>query len=119
MARILDFTGDKAKERYEVVYDGLLGTMRGYSAPSETRVIGKVLDKLESIGVTTKRGELATFALDGAGGQLIFEEEEHRLVSESLHQVRWNAQGARKATAVVDWFDSAPPKMDDKGVAAP
>lgn len=107
--KVLDFTGPEAKERYDLLYEGLIGTPRGLEAPSETRVIGKILDKLEAIGVSEKKNGAATFVLNG-GGEVELEDAEHKLMSDCLSEVRWRTAGARKATSAMEWFNAAPEK---------
>lgn len=115
----LDFgpNNHDAKEFYEILYDGALQSPRGYTAPTETRMIGKFLDKMEAIGRICKRGNDVSYELNG-GGLVILDEEIHRLVSDALKLVKWNGVGARKATKAIDWFDQAPVQMDENGVAA-
>jgi len=102
----LAFSGSGAKERYEIIYDGITGTTRGFEAPGETRVIGKVLDKLESIGKTGEREDgRKSFILNGYGAGIVdLEEAEFQLAIQCLNAVRWTVQGARKATDAVEWF---------------
>lgn len=112
--RELDFTGDDAKERYEITYEGLVGTNRGFEAPSETRVIGKILDKLEAIGTPSPTASgVLTFTLNDGGGKVYLEEEEFKLAGECIRLTKWKAQISRKATAAVEWFMGIP-KMEPK-----
>lgn len=113
----LDFTGSEAKERYEILYEGVTGTTRGFQAPSETRVVGKILDKLEAIGTPTETpvptgGSVKSFALRENGGAVDLEDAEFNLMNECVQAVKWNTRGARRATAAVEWFQAAtePPK---------
>lgn len=108
----LDFTGEEADVRFEIVYDGFLTTPRGFSAPSETRVVSKILDKLEALAHADRRGNLSTFSLDEQGGVALLEEEEFNLLKDSLAQVKWTAAGSRKATEVLDWLAAAPPHLE-------
>lgn len=110
--RKLDFTDEGAEERFNILYDGLMASSRGYQAPGETRVIGVVLDKMEKLGVPTKDGERATFrwnkGTDPTTRTVLMEDAEHKLMEESLDSVKWNTVGARKATTAIQWFKDAP-----------
>lgn len=116
----LDFSGVEGKERFEILYGGVTGTTRGFQAPSETRVIGKVLDKLESIAKPTETLGLGgktikSFALDETLSDLTIdlEDAEFGLMKECVEAVQWSAAGARKATTVVDWFLTAVEPVSD------
>ncbi len=116
--RRLDFTGPEAKERFDILYSGLVETPRGLEAPTETRVIGKILDKLEAVGQSyqaTKEGPV-TYVLSSGGGIVDLEDAEFALMAECLKAVKWLSRGARKATDAVDWFLQAkePPKPVDE-----
>lgn len=100
---------------YEMIYDGIINSQRGFSAPSETRVIGSLLNKLEAIGKVAERGGQATYTLN-YGGVIEIEEEVHKLASDALRHVKWSAAASRNATTAIDWFDNAPAAMTDNGV---
>jgi len=104
----LDFTGPEAARTFDLIYDGILGTSRGFTAPSETRVIGSALSKLEAIGHAVKRGDIPTYGLNPKGGVVLLEEAEFNLAREALTQARFTPFVAREATHAVDWFDAAP-----------
>lgn len=115
MKRLI-FSGPEAKERYNILYEGITGTTRGFQAPSETRVIGRVLDKMEAIGtpteVTTPNGTIMAFTL-GGDGTVDLEDAEFGLMNECLQAVRWSSKGARRATNAIDWFLSASEPTSD------
>lgn len=109
--RYIDFSGENGKVFFEALYDGLIGTARGFEAPQETRVLGKVLDKMEAIAHSTKRGELATFSRNEENGTSLvvaLEEAEFDLFKAALTHTRWMVRAARDATKAVDWFHAAP-----------
>ena len=106
--RVIRFKGPQATQMYEILYDGLLNTTRGFEAPSETRVHGRILDKMESIGIPTERGGVATFTLAPPDGEVVVEDAEYQLMAESLKAVRWLARAARVATAAMELFANAP-----------
>lgn len=105
----LDFTKDGGAEYYSMIYDGIVNSPRPYKAPVETRVIGKVLDKLEALGKPVQLADnITSFKLTDGGGLVTLEDEEFRIAGEALHMTQWNARGARSATKAAEWFDSAP-----------
>ncbi len=106
--RRLDFTGESAGDRFEIIYDGIIGSGRGYEAPSETRIIGNVLTALEKIGKPMSRGGIATYSLADGGGPVLLEDVEWELAKDALTKVKWNAAGARRATDTIEWFHNAP-----------
>lgn len=113
----LDFTRDGGAQHYTMIYDGIINSPRPYKAPVETRVISKVLNKLEAIGrpysVTV---DVTSFKLTESGGIVLLEDEEYRIAHEALHQTQWNARGARGATEATEWFDAAPVHMNEQGL---
>jgi hypothetical protein len=104
--RYLYFDGEKATQIYEVLYDGLLNTTRGLEAPSETRVMSRILDKMESIGLSTERGGIKTFTL-ACESRVTLEDAEYQLMGEALKAVRWSSKAARIVTAALDLFSEA------------
>lgn len=120
--RYLDFSGEEGKERYSVLYDGLIGTNRGFEAPSETRVLGSILDKLEAIGHADMRGKNATFSRNEKEDiklVIALEEAEFELAKDTLAHTKWVASSARGATKVMDWFHRAPTEkpVEEEAVA--
>lgn len=113
--RKLDFSIGRASDYFEIIYDGLLQTPRGFAAPSETRIIGAVQDKLEAIANAIDVGEggrsLATYRLNEvealSNGMIYFEDAEYNLILAALKEVKWLTAAARKATAAMDWFEEA------------
>lgn len=101
--RILHFVDSAI---YEILYDGLLNTTKPLEAPSETRVIGRILDKLEQIGKPAERGGVATFTL-GSPDFIELEDVEYRLMEECLKSVRWTARAARVVTKAMEFFNDA------------
>lgn len=112
MRTLVFTTTPEDAQRYAHLYDGLMNTKLTFQAPSETRVMGRVHSKLEAIGVTVQREagavSYASFDLSPAGGTVQLEEAEHALTLKALKEVPWNARGARTATDLVDWFETAP-----------
>lgn len=104
--------GPEDGQRYSYLYDGLTNTKLTFQAPSETRVIGRVLTKLEAIGTTINRqaGDVSytSFDLANGGATVLLEDAEHALALKALKEVPWNARGSRIATDLVDWFEAAP-----------
>lgn len=110
----LNFAVDGGKERYEILYGGVIGTTRGFQAPSETRVIGKVLDKLEAVGKSSETvgqngATIKSFILNDQLPEVVvdLENAEFDLMLECLQAVRWTTSAARKATAAIEWFQTA------------
>ncbi len=112
----LKFAGDDAQDHFEIVYDGLLQTPRGFAAPTETRVVSSILDKLEEIAkpeeISGPGGRsLKTFRLNEldalTGASVLLENAEYSLLTEALKEVKWLAGAAKKATAAMDWLEGA------------
>lgn len=114
LAPIMDY-----KELYEILYDTLTNTPRGFEK-SEARVYGKVLTKLEGIGHSVERSpKLKSFDLNDSGGQVGLEDAEYLLMLEALNVVQWQARYVRKADSLFEWLFSAPKelpsiKLEDK-----
>jgi hypothetical protein len=109
--RYLDFSGSEGVTRYEYLYGGLVGTGRGFEAPTETRILGKILDKLEAIGTPVKEGADAAYkrkAEEGIELAVALEEAEYELAKDCYAKTQWRAATARAATAILDWFHAAP-----------
>lgn len=104
--KILNFSGENAAQRYEVLYDGLVHSTRGFEAPSETRIVSHILDKMETIGKPAERGGIRTFTLNG-GGEVRLEDVEYQLLGEALKGARWTARAARMVTDTLDFFNGA------------
>jgi hypothetical protein len=101
----IPFTGENAIESYEILYDGMVNTQQPLSL-SETRVVGKILDKLEAMGATAERAGNKTFTLAGPG-RLVLEDTEYKLMKECLEAVRWNARASRQVGRAMDLFEQA------------
>lgn len=97
-------------ERFEVMYEGLLNTPRGFTAPSETRIVGKVLSKLEELGHQTEVMGIRTYRMNGemVSPDLPLTEEELSLVTEALKAVKWMGRSARQVSDLFETFEKAP-----------
>ena len=88
MARTLAFTADN----FEVVYEGLLNTNRGFDAPSETRIVGKILEKLEDIAEQVNialEGQRPVYSYrlaDGKGRTCMLSDEEYKLLLDAVRR---------------------------------
>ena len=118
--RMLDFTVENGAEMYEALYSGLVGSTRGYEAPSETRVLSKVLDAMEAVGVSSTVEGNATFVLKEGGGVVLLEDAEYTLMDSAISSTKWRATAVRKVTKAVEWFKAAPvpPKPEISSDAA-
>ena len=92
--------------RYKTLYDGLIASQRGF-ADTELRIIGNVLDKVESFGTPQGEGDRAFYALS-TEGVLALEDAEHKLLLEAFNKVSWTARGARDAANTKEWLETAP-----------
>ena len=107
--RTLNFQGSDSAEIFEILYQRLVNSTRGFEAPTETRVLSHILDKLEAIGTPVEQGGVATFTLNGFEmGSVKLEEAEFKLMAEALREVKWTAKAARKVTRAMDFFYEAP-----------
>jgi hypothetical protein len=114
--RKLDFSGEHGAKRYAIMMDGLMGTARGFKAPVETRTFGRILDKMEAIGVEGARTSASSFSLpeSAAVTDVELKESEYTLVKETLEQVPWRPAGVRDATEMMEWFNEVPTVKDEE-----
>ncbi len=115
--RRLDFSGADGPKWYSLLMDGLMGSNRGFKAPSETRVLSRILDKLEAIGTEGLRSGASTFGLpDGPTTRppVDLKEAEYALVKEALESVPWRPVAVREATAMMEWFEEAQSSKDEE-----
>lgn len=119
--KALDFRIPDGAERYEILYDGLVGSNRGLSAPSETRIMSRILDKLEAIGIPVERGTVKTFSLVPEVVEMVLlEDTEWRLMVDCLQTVKWTTRAARKATTAMEWLEAATePVKEEHGSDTP
>lgn len=95
-------------ERFEVMYEGLLNTPRGFTAVSETRIVGKVLSKLEELGHQTEVAGIRTYRTNGEVVVAELTDEELSLVTEALKAVKWMGRSARQVNDLFDAFEKVP-----------
>lgn len=111
--RTLDFGVASGEQIYELLYDGVVNTNKWLEAPAETRIMGHILDKLESVGVPAERGGLKTFSLrpiavDGTTSRKVeLESVEYEMMRLALKEVRWTARAARLSTVALEFFHAA------------
>jgi hypothetical protein len=105
--RYLEFNDVLGSERYGMIYEGIIGSTRGFDGRTEARVIGKVLDKLEAIGQPVQKEDRATFALSGHG-TVALEDAEYKLLLDTLSSVKWTAKFSRLVARTFDWLANAP-----------
>jgi hypothetical protein len=99
------------KELYELLYDSSTNTPHGFTK-QETRIFGRVLTKLESIGVVSKRTTNSkSFDLGSDGGIASFEDTEFDILMTALNEVAWQARYTRKADSLYEWLESAPKEL--------
>jgi hypothetical protein len=99
--RVVDFSGDN-REKYNIMYEGLLATN---THGGETRLLSKVLLKMEDIGVP--KGNTFIYVLE-KDGKIVLEDAEYDLVKKLLDTVEWNGVGAKKAGVLMEWLDKIP-----------
>jgi hypothetical protein len=107
MARSLAFTAD----HFETVYAGLLNSQRGFEAPSETRIVVRILDKLEEKAEQFTEGEgsnkITSYRLkDGKGMTVTLTDEEYKLLLEAVKAVKWTGRVVRKVTSTLEWLEA-------------
>lgn len=99
---------EAAANRFQMLYDGLTNTPRGFNAAGEGRVFAAILDKFEAVGVPkTLPNGLTTYVFNGVGGTVELNDAEYALAKAALDEVKWLAPSVRKAVAVLDWFAGA------------
>lgn len=99
---------------YDMLMQGIHLTKRPFSGP-ETRIIGKILDKIEAIatqseGLDVDGKRTTTYKMVSEGGIIALEDTEFNMVKEAIDQTAWTARGARKVAALFDILDKAPNK---------
>jgi hypothetical protein len=104
--RYLEFQVGRDEKKYEVLYQGCVGTLRGFEG-ADTRVFGNVLDKVERLGRPIDDSDGASFALTQSG-VVALEDVEYRLLLEAFNKVRWTPKGVRTAAEVREWILEAP-----------
>lgn len=104
--RYLELHHPEDEKRYEVLYQGCVGTTRGFEG-TDLRVFSNVLNKLEKLGRPADDSDGATFALSESG-VVALEDAEYRLLFEAFNKVRWTPKGVRAAADVRDWLSEAP-----------
>lgn len=100
--------------KYELVYESLCTAQEGYKG-AQTRVIAKVFDKMESIGILRPDSEVA-FRLnpllhndDDIGytaWTIELEDAEFDLLKKAFSSTPWTGLGAKKAAPVYDWLET-------------
>lgn len=95
---------------YEMVYDSLFNNPAGYEGPNENRIISRVFDKFEKIGVPVRRNNQDVFDLssDDVVHCVALEDAEFDLVMKVLKGMRWTGAYSRRASVMFDWTDKAP-----------
>jgi hypothetical protein len=92
------------KELYQIIYDCAVETQHGFTKP-ETRIYGRVLSKLESIGVVSDRTtKVKSFDLGKDGGVVALENAEFDLLQTAINAVVWQARYTRKADSLYSWL---------------
>lgn len=108
MRKLIFAADEKSEARFEILYEGALNTPRGYKAPKETRLIGKVLDKLEAFGTPFKDNNRASYKfLFSKAGDLLLEDEEYNLLKEALDEIKWTGTISRKAADALEFLEAA------------
>ena len=85
---------------YRALYDGILNTPRGFKG-SETRVVEKLLDKIEAIGKQAEVNGIPSYEMNG-GGVLELTPMESKLAYEALDAVPWSGRFVRIANKIKD-----------------
>lgn len=108
--RVLDFTGEKASERFDMTYGGFVISPRGFTK-GEARVAASILNKFEVYArpIEKKAGSSSPVENElrpGVTAIVTLEEAEFKLLNEALAENRWSALGARKFADCCEWLDS-------------
>jgi hypothetical protein len=91
-----------------MLYDSATNTPHGFSKP-ETRVFGRVLTKLESVGVASERNtRVKSFDLLPDGGTVALENSEFEILITALNEVAWQARYTRKADSLYTFLENSP-----------
>lgn len=96
---------------YETLYDFLYNAATNPNkafGKTDSRVYGRVLNKLEAIGDV---GKVRGFDLKPFGGTVALEEQEYAILASAIDSVEWAAGGTRKADELYTWFDAAPKEL--------
>lgn len=89
------------KREYELLYDGLLGSPRGYNG-AERRIGGAILNKLEAWGSQTDTSNGPTYRLTGYDqAEIELTEIEAKLAITQLDAVSWTGRVVREITRLL------------------
>lgn len=96
--RVIEFNDEKI---FDLCYEGLITTS---TSGIETRLLARVLTKLEEIGVSKGNQGLYTLA---QAGSVLLEEAEYALVKKLINTVQWNGIGAKNAAKLLDLIEDS------------
>lgn len=96
-------------KRFEMMYEGCLATPRGFTGPSETRIMGSILNKLEAVAHQETVNGVPTYRMNGdvVNPDLKLTDEEYNLAFDSLKAVKWMGMAARAAADLFEAFEKA------------
>lgn len=101
--RTLKLNGNDGR-RYRCLYVAASAPTAGF-AGERGRVLSRVLDKLETVGlVSSDRGDDASFTLTPMGGVIRLEETEYALLLERVRTCAWLPNSVREGIATEDWL---------------
>lgn len=88
-------------DKYRLIYEGIHASDRGFRG-LETRIIGQVLTKMETIGHYIEGS--SAYELGKDGGTLDLTSQELGLLLDTLDAVPWKARVSRLAADTIDWL---------------
>lgn len=99
------------KETFNMLYDGVAGSQRGFEGPIENRNIGKFFDAMEEIGKPCQRNGQDVYELDPEKVKpVIIDDAVFALVWDAVKIIKWTGLFSRKADGLYTWLEASKDK---------
>lgn len=103
--RVLEFS---VPTIFELFYEGLITSNK--TSGNNTRTLGKVLSKLEAVGVVKEVVGLTELYTLSSAAIVELEDSEYELAKVLSNTVEWNGRSVVKAGKMLEFIESAPTK---------
>lgn len=101
------------QQLYSIIRGNLLNATEGYNRV-EVRMVNKILDKLELLGILQEGGEYLLGEWDNV---LALEDAEYRFIDKINEGIKFHPKFVRQALKYLDWFANASTKPELKVLA--
>lgn len=103
---------DQAKRAFVHLYSGMRSKpVEGFD---QVRMVGKIIDKIEAVGVLTGEGDAAQWELAPDGGEIWLEDAQYKELRVRMNAAKWPTDYARFVTKTFDLLDNAPEEEPGK-----